>query len=119
MKKEDLKVGQKVVALCFHNNHSAEIKKGVAYTVSAITYCNKCGIQAISLGDPSKNPFSKCCCGNSYLNDGLSIFFSSRFAPLDNLSESIAEAVSNEDYELAELLTTIHTENFQLTELGL
>jgi predicted amidophosphoribosyltransferase len=124
MKRIEFKVGQKVVALTNPKTQTSPIRvKGNIYTVLDIMYCVGCGEQMVDINTSrvcgGKGDHLICTCGSRQNNNATTWTASKAFAPLDNLSESIAEAVSNEDYELAELLTTIHTENFQLTELGL
>ncbi len=112
MKRIEFKVGQKVVALMTHNNELHTIFKGGIYTVTEVEYCRKCSIQAVGVGYYDKMVDEVyCVCGNiDSPFSTASTFSSSRFASLDNLSESIEEAVSNEDYELAQTLTEVAQE---------
>jgi hypothetical protein len=119
MKRIEFKVGQKVVALTSHCNGSTSIKRGVVYVVKMARYCCSCGLQAIGFGSPSTQKNSICINGHISPTQYFSAFSSSRFAPLDNLHESISEAAQNEDYELAQLLTEVLTENVELSELGI
>ena len=119
MKRIEHKVGDKVVALMSHDNGSSTIKRGVVYVVAKTRYCCSCGLQAIGFGSSSTQKNSICINGHTSHTQYFSAFSSTRFAPLDNLHESISEAEKNEDYELAQLLTEVLTENVELTELGI
>lgn len=129
MKRIEFKVGQKVVALTTRGSDSGfvrqPISKGKVYTVKSVSYSPCCGGQNINVlnvmaSSVTTSNYSRCACGERYL-DGVDYLEtrSTCFAPLDNLHESISEAAQNEDYELAQLLTEVLTENVELTELGI
>lgn len=124
MKRIEHKVGQRVVALTNSIDPSSQTrKKGGVYFVKAVSYCGGCGEQRINIGQATPAYSVIECvsdkCGFNQPTNGLMWTRSALFAPLDNLHESISEAEKNEDYELAQLLTEVMTENVELTELGL
>ncbi len=114
MKRIEFKVGQKVVCINTSSLVSTkEVKpkliKGKIYTVNSIIYCGQCGTQKVDVGLIIDVSGVVCCCG-FVLEPTARWAASQRFAPIDNLSESIEEAVSNEDYELAQTLTEVAQE---------
>ena len=122
MKKIEFKVGQKVVALNSQSKtHHQPRTKGSIYTVANLSYCGGCGKQRINFGGFTECDEIRCTDGCGFIQPTLLMQWSSSeyFAPLDNLHESISEAEKNEDYELAQLLTEVLTENVELSELGI
>ena len=118
MRRIEFKVGQKVVALCSYHNNAHSVSKGKIYTISETWYCSVCGVQAIGFGWTALYNTKTCTNNHITPSSGIESYFaSSRFAPLDNLSESIEEAVSNEDYELAQTLTEVAQEQLIQTLL--
>ena len=115
MKRIEFKVGQKVVALTNPKTLTSPIRvKGNIYTVFDIMYCVGCGTQLVDINTSrvcgGKGDHLICFCGSRQNNNATVWTASKVFAPLDNLSESIEEAVSNEDYELAQTLTEVAQE---------
>lgn len=120
MNRIEFKVGQKVVAIHTHNNRQNSIIMGKIYVISEINYCGSCGVQRVGVGFYDDIKYTNCINGHREVCvNRVSSFSSHRFAPLDNLHESISEAEKNEDYELAQLLTEVLTENVELSELGI
>ena len=128
MKRIEFKVGQKVVALKECSDYRAQPrKKGCIYSVLGVMYCVGCGVQSINIVTHHNHPIEgrkwdgklHCNCGCSQPSNDKFWTYSAHFAPLDNLHESISEAEKNEDYELAQLLTEVLTENVELSELGI
>lgn len=126
MKRIEYKVGDKVVALVTRSSDSKAARQrivaGKVYTVLSFSYTPCCGHQRLNvLNSTEQNSgYANCMCGKTYLDPSPYLETASyNFAPLDNLHESISEAEKNEDYELAQLLTEVMTENVELTELGI
>jgi hypothetical protein len=104
------KIGDRVVALTNPMDDDCQPRiKGHVYVVEAICYCAKCGKQAINIGqhiDESRyNDETECDCGYSTKeNDWLFYTDSELFAKVDDIEETLTEAINNEDYELASML---------------
>ena len=98
-------IGDKVIALTDSKNELSQPRqKGKIYIVVSLMYCQRCGIQMVSLGIKSKRPKIHCTCGCSQNNDGLCFTHSKHFAKVDEFDQEIADAVEEENYELAALL---------------
>lgn len=101
-------VGDMVVALDSTPNLFAQPReKGKIYMVKDISYCSKCGIQAINIGfylDYSKfTDNATCtCCGTKRKCNGKHWTLSYRFAPISE--STLQSAVEEENYELAAII---------------
>lgn len=83
-------VGQKVVCVDASNGSNwlfNPLRKGCEYTVFATNTC-ACGFESIDIGIASYARGSSCTCG-AVINDGVWLFRTSRFRPLDSLTEQI------------------------------
>lgn len=105
-------IGDKVIALTDPRNELSQPRvKGKMYIVVSLMYCQKCGDQMISLGVKSVNGRLLCDCGCAQENDGFFYTRSTNFAKVDEFDQEIAEAVSDENYELASLLRDLKLKN--------
>lgn len=85
------RIGQKVVALVTYRG----IAKGNIYTVLSVEYCPKCGKQIVSVGlveDNLKIGYG-CDCGLFFPLGSEKKYYSSRFAPVEEISETKIEEV--------------------------
>ncbi len=94
------KINQKVVCINnkpiskFGTNHPKLIK-GKIYTIENIKYCSFCGICFVDIGIRSNNKLY-CACGCIIDKpNGVWFVFASRFAPLEEKSESHVEDFLN------------------------
>jgi hypothetical protein len=98
-------IGDKVIALTDSKTELSQPRqKGRMYIVVSIMYCQRCGVQMVSLGIKSNGPKIHCTCGVIQSNDGLCFTQSKHFAKVDEFDQEIADAVEEENYELAALL---------------
>ena len=100
-----MKVGDKVVCI---NASSVlpgltppPLKRGDIYTVGGICYCPGCGVMNLDVGIHAENKNIQCQCGHLALTNGVWWAYASRFAPLeeksDTMFEDIFQVVTNEN----------------------
>lgn len=96
-------VGDKVVALGTGKSLQQPIIKDNHYTVKAIQYCLKCGLQMVNVGFSTNHRTNiDCDCGGSQPHNGLYWSGAYAFAPLTDAS--LQQAVEEENYELAVII---------------
>jgi hypothetical protein len=102
---EKIEIGDNVIALSSTPCENAQTRiKGKIYKVCDISYCSKCGLQLLNIGQASPNDATiECTCNYVGRANGLMWTFSTEFRKLtsDSLEALESEAVENEDYELA------------------
>lgn len=102
-----LKIGDTVVALyTFEDNVRYQpIVRGEIYTVRDIMYCYRCGVQFLNFGFMSDSDTVMCPCG-TISNSGRFHWSVPRlFIAATSLEDAIDQAVKNDDFELAHLLS--------------
>ncbi len=104
MKK--FEIGDYVIALTNPRDESCQSRvKGNIYKVLELKYCSKCGIQSIHIGGKTKivtSNIGNCgICGVEY-TQLMSFTRSELFSKVDE--DSLQEAVSEEEYELAAII---------------
>ena len=98
-------VGDKVVALTSNSSPRSQTRvAGQTYVVKDVTYCQKCGMQAINIGQSTYIPFIDCTCGHEQPTRGKHWTDSPLFAPLQEIDNLMASAIETENYEMAEVL---------------
>ncbi len=105
------KIGEKVIALTNPPNDRCQNRvKGHVYEVKAIKYCMGCGQQMINIGGVTSNPYVACIlCGTNFQPNGNLQWTGQRhFAKVEDKSETLEEALANEDYELATILRDLN-----------
>ena len=108
-------VGDRVIALTNPEDDCCQPRvKGGVYNVEAIQYCQKCGKQAINIGEiASHDEFVhpehvECECGGVTIDDGRLFYTDSElFVKVEDLEIELNEAVHNENYELASILRDV------------
>lgn len=103
-------VGDKVIALSNPPTPTSQFRvKGKTYTVQAIMYCIGCGKQLINIGLTCDFAYFTRCgsCNNRQPANGLYWTDSAQFVKPEDIQETISEAVEEENYELAQLLSEI------------
>ena len=112
-------IGDKVVALETYNNRSSTIIKGTVYSVKQVTFCPRCGEQGICVGFNTTAVAYNCINGHKIPKPESNSFFSSiRFANIDNLDAAISQAVEEENYQLAQILTNVQNHIYELQKLN-
>lgn len=110
-KNQRFSVGDRVIALTDPAEpypYCQPRNMGQEYTVEAIIYCSKCGIQSINIGPVVDKWFDvaigDCDCGHE-LNAGMIYWtYSYLFAPVQELDKLIEELLKVEDYETATII---------------
>ena len=100
-----LEVGDKVVALTTPENGLSQNRvRGMVYKVTDTFDCPKGDIQLININDTKPTPnanYIGCICGELHENNGLSWTSSDHFSNIDDVSEALDKALSEEDYDMA------------------
>lgn len=105
------RIGDKVVALTNPQNNLCQPRvKGTVYTVIDCTYCSKCGVQSINIGERTEIEEGECNCGYISKNNGKFWTDSKYFANVTNIEKSLSEAIKEENYELASSLRDLKYE---------
>lgn len=83
--------------------------EGRAYIVNDVSYCIRCGAQAVNVSGKAMEGIIRalCWCGSDQNNQGLAWHDSRRFARLTDLEAELKTAVENEDYETAAMIRDI------------
>jgi len=103
------KIGDKVIALVGQMHPQAQPRiKGEIYDVVDVMFCHKNGHQMINLGHSSEHNYVLCTCGAKHPNRSLMWTNSNVFSKIDDVEKALAEAVAEEDYELAVILRDIN-----------
>lgn len=103
MKKLDK--GDKVVALTTPENEMSQNRiRGMVYKVTDVFDCPNEDIQLININDSkpaSGANYIGCICGELHDNKGLSWTHSDHFSKIDDISDALEKALTEEDYDMA------------------
>ena len=99
-------IGDIVIALTNPKSPKSQMRvKGNEYVVQDVSYCSKCGRQSINIGTSTvTNNKVGCRCGTFRNNLGLAWTKSYHFVKREDFEQELAEALEEENYELASLL---------------
>jgi hypothetical protein len=102
------KIGDRVVALTNPPSDRSQFRvKGQIYKVVDVSYCSKCGNQTINIGQQTNCVNFECDCGFTSPTNGLHWTNSYLFVKVDDIEDTLTEAINNEDYELASILRDV------------
>ena len=103
---ENFKIGDIVISLTNPPNPFCQPRvKGKQYEIKAISYCMSCGSQQINIGHTAVvSNYISCECGSTQQNNGLRWTSSKHFIKQEDIEETIAMAVEEENYDIAIML---------------
>lgn len=88
------------------NTNNPPLKLNAEYIVNQIITC-KCNRVKLDVGVVAINKYSECQCGGLIPQNGSRLCDSIRFIKRQPIQEQIDEAVQEEDYELAHMLSQL------------
>jgi len=102
---KQFQVKDKVVALTTPENELSQHRvRGKVYEVTDTFICPNKSIQLININDTkqkSETSYIGCVCGEVHENRGLAWTHSDHFTSVNDVKDALAQAISNEDYDMA------------------